>query len=103
MDYTNLVNLVTQGGAAASVIVITIVFLNHMREERKISNEASRFAMEASTKAHTVAVDATLAAHKLCEEKLEILTEKVITVVQDSTKGFAELKEILRQAVRKGV
>lgn len=70
MDFTTAFPMLLQMGSTGAVIFIVIVFLNHIKEEAKLRIET----------------------YKSCETKL-------IEVIQENTKGFAELKEIIRQKV----
>ncbi len=100
MDFSSLVALVNQGGPTVAVIVITIVFLSHIEKERAATVAATKTAVDASAMIQKTSIEATLTAHKLCEEKMETLINKVLTVIQENTKGFAELKEIVRPRTR---
>lgn len=97
MDFTSLVALVNQGGPTVALIVITVIFLDHIRQTTSTAMLANKSAIDSSNAAHKLSTEAALQAHKLCEEKLEMSNQKLIEVVEDNTKAFIELKEIIRQ------
>ena len=70
MDFSSAFPNLLQLGSTGAVIFVVIVFLNHIREEAKLNREG----------------------HKACADKM-------VDVVTENTKSFAELKEIIRAKV----
>jgi hypothetical protein len=70
MDFTSVFPTLLQLGSTGAVIFVVLVFLAHIKEESKLSREA----------------------HVSCSEKM-------MDVVKENTRGFAELREIVRSKV----
>ena len=77
MDFSNLIALLPQVGSTGAVIVVVIVFLAHIRKDAIDRQET----------------------HALCEEKLESITNKCLDTMDNHTRAFTELKDIIRQKV----
>ena len=74
MDFTNLVGLLPQIGSTGAVIVVVVVFLNHIQKDSVDRKET----------------------HLLCEEKLERITNKCLEAFSDNTKAVTELRDAVR-------
>lgn len=71
MDWTPLVTALPQGGSIVAFIVVVVLFLNYLKESN--------------------------VTHRGCEERLENMTERCITVITDNTEAMVGLKEAVKE------
>lgn len=74
MDWTPLVAALPQGGSIVAFVVVVVIFLKHIKEDALDRGQT----------------------HKLCEERLEKITNKCLDVFEEHTKAFTELKDTVK-------